>query len=246
MTIFISYSHADKDRVDSLATAMVNRNAQVWLDRWELNVGDSLIERIQDALTEADALLVVLSKASVQSQWCKKELNSGLFRELGEKRVVVLPVLLEDCEIPLFLREKMYADLRRDFSSGIHEIMNAVGKVSNPNQSRFDDGGNYIDWGETKGLYNIRFTILESYLSQRMTVLTEIVVICNEVMSARQKQYENAGLDWVGRMIIAEQLFNYASRKELKVILDSTLPKAVSATDIDPKTGVEYSVSTTC
>ncbi len=51
-------------------------------DRWELNVGDSLIERIQSALTSAGAILVILSANSVASEWCKKELNVGLIREL--------------------------------------------------------------------------------------------------------------------------------------------------------------------
>ena len=63
----------------------------VWLDRWELNVGDSIVERIQNALTESSAMLVILSKHSVESEWCKKELNAGIVRELDEKKVVVLP-----------------------------------------------------------------------------------------------------------------------------------------------------------
>jgi hypothetical protein len=107
MPIFISYSHEDKTFVDRLAMQLVAYKAKVWLDKWELHVGDSLIKRIQDAIAGASALLVVLSKASVKSEWCKKELSAGLVRELEEKRVVVLPVLKEDCEVPLFLRDKL-------------------------------------------------------------------------------------------------------------------------------------------
>ena len=68
---------------------------------------------MQQAIQDSSALLVVLSKASVASEWCRKELNAGLMRELDEKRVVVLPLLVDDCEIPLFLREKMYADFSK-------------------------------------------------------------------------------------------------------------------------------------
>ena len=60
MTIFISYSHVDKAVVNNLAAHMVKRNAQVWVDTWELNVGDSIIQRIQEAITSSDALLVML------------------------------------------------------------------------------------------------------------------------------------------------------------------------------------------
>jgi hypothetical protein len=250
MTIFISYSHADKEKVDHLAAHMVKRNAQVWVDTWELNVGDSLIHRVQEAITESDALLVVLSKASVQSEWCKKELNSGLFRELDEKRIVILPVLLEDCEIPLFLREKLYADIRADFDTGLNSIMNAVARISNPTQSRLEKGDEYtdwsVDWWEKDGLFNLRFTIVNSVSSQRMSLLTEIVVECNDVLTARQKQFQDSGLDWLGRMIVSEALFDFGEQDDFRVILDSSFPQTFKAKIGDQKLGAEYSVIATC
>lgn len=246
MTIFISYSHEDAAKVNILAANMVKKNAQVWVDTWELSVGDSIIQRIQDAITGSDALLVILSEASIKSEWCKKELSAGLIRELDEKRVVVLPVLLEDCEIPLFLRDKMYADLRTDFEAGLGSIMDAVGKVSNPNQSRFFGENSYtdwaVDWGETEGLYNLRFTIVHSVSELKMTFLTEVVVICNEVLTSRQKQYADAGLDWIGRMIISEALFDFGEKNDIKLILDSALPQSTHATIADKKLGAEYHV----
>lgn len=244
MTIFISYSHEDAAKVNLLAANMVKRDAHVWVDTWELNVGDSLIQRIQEAITNSDALLVVLSKASVKSEWCKKELSAGLIRELDEKRVLVLPVLLEDCEIPLFLRDKMYADLRSNFQTGVNSIMNAIAKVSNPNQSRFEDGEGFtdwaVDWGDIDGLYTLRFTLVNSSSELQMTFLTEVDVICNEVTTSRQKQYTDAGLDWVGRMMISEALFDFGEQKDIKIIIDDTLPKISNATIFDKKTGAEF------
>ncbi len=43
---------------------LVARNVNIWLDRWELSLGDSLIEKVQGAVDGASALLVILSKAS--------------------------------------------------------------------------------------------------------------------------------------------------------------------------------------
>jgi TIR domain len=79
--VFISYAHSDKDFVDNLAGQLVMRNAHVWVDRWELNVGDSILNNVQTAIQDASALIVVLSKASVQSEWCKKECS---FRSSGK------------------------------------------------------------------------------------------------------------------------------------------------------------------
>ena len=106
--VFISHSHQDKDFVDKLAGQLVMHIAYVWLDRWETKVGDSLLGKVQAGIKSASALLIILSKASVASEWCKKELHAGLMRELQEKRVVVLPLLLADCDIPVFLKEKKY------------------------------------------------------------------------------------------------------------------------------------------
>jgi len=131
MSIFISYSQKDKKFVDQLAMNLVRARHHVWVDRWELNVGDSLIDRIQSALTDSSAILVILSKASVKSNWCQKELSAGLVRELTEKQVVVMPCLIEDCEIPLFLRDKKYADFRNDPDQAISEVRQALAKISN-------------------------------------------------------------------------------------------------------------------
>jgi hypothetical protein len=140
MPIFISYSHADKAFVNKLASNLVKHDAHVWVDTWELNVGDSILDRVQEAIRDSSALLIVLSKASVASEWCKKELSAGLMRELDEKRVVVLPVLVEDCEIPVFLREKMYADFRKDFKTGLKALVEAVARVTKIDQGRLKAG----------------------------------------------------------------------------------------------------------
>src|SRR5688572_14281047 len=108
MSVFVSYSHEDKEFVDRLATELIKKKARLWIDRWEINVGESLVEKIQSAISEAEALLVILSKASVDSEWFKRELSAGVIRELVEKRVLILPILIDDCKIPLLLQDKKY------------------------------------------------------------------------------------------------------------------------------------------
>jgi hypothetical protein len=181
MPIFISYSHKDSQFVDKLAHQLVQHDVRVWLDRWELHVGDSLISRIQQAITGASALLVILSKSSVSSPWCEKEMNSGLLRELEERRVVVLPVLIEDCQIPLFLREKLYADFRSDFDAGLQIVLESVAKISNMNTGRIDEPAYHsdwaMDWGETHdGNAWFRLTIIQEAVEQAFTVLTTIFI----------------------------------------------------------------------
>jgi hypothetical protein len=165
MPIFISYSHADADFVDSLAKQLVRHKHYIWLDKWELNVGDSLIQRIQGALHLTPGLIVVLSKASVESEWCKKELESGLIRELEEKRVVVFPIVKEDCELPLFLRGKVFADFRKSFDDGFRALNEGIAKISTPSQGRVERPDFHtdwaVDWGARDGIGWMRMVLLD-------------------------------------------------------------------------------------
>jgi len=56
MAVFISYSHSDAKVVDILGARLFKEQMPVCLDRWELNLGDSLIRRVEEAITEAVAL----------------------------------------------------------------------------------------------------------------------------------------------------------------------------------------------
>jgi len=187
MPIFISYSHKDKKFVDKLAMQLVSRNVNVWLDRWELAVGDSIVDRVQDAVDGSSALLVILSKASTGSEWCKKELSAGLLRELEEKRVVVMPVMLEDCDVPVFARGKMFADFRTNFDDGLRSVVEGISKVTNSAMARAKEPEFNTDWSIDWGLRGGDLTMVLTYLqipsNYPYSCLTTVEVMGNKVAS---------------------------------------------------------------
>lgn len=123
---FISYSSHDRGFAQKLAQDLKARNLGVWFDQWEIKVGDSLITKIGKGIRENDFLIVVLSAKSVQSEWVKKELNEAMQKEIREKRVVVLPVLLEACELPPFLSDKRHADFSKNYEAALEELVEAI------------------------------------------------------------------------------------------------------------------------
>lgn len=159
----------------------------VWLDRWELSVGDSLVERVQEAVDGASALLVILSKASIESEWCKKELSAGLLRELEERRVVVMPVLLEECSIPVFARGKMFADFRTDFDEGLSSIEEGIAKVTNSAMSRIKEPEFNtdwsIDWDIRTGDLRMMITYLQLPSNYPYSCLTTVEIEGNKTAS---------------------------------------------------------------
>ncbi|HMI95979.1 MAG TPA: toll/interleukin-1 receptor domain-containing protein [Micropepsaceae bacterium] len=189
MPIFISYSREDSAFVDRLAKNLVMRRHNIWMDRWEMNVGDSLIDKIQGAITESSAILVILSKRSVASEWCRKELNSGLMRELAEKKVLVLPCVIDDCEIPLFLREKKYADFRKSPDEAFGEIDDALLRITNRQQGRSESPDFLTDWaydwksGRRSGLWYFDWVFVDHGPAIQYCVLTRCQLACNPVAS---------------------------------------------------------------
>jgi hypothetical protein len=123
MRIFLSHSSDDRTFVNNLALDLKSRGFDVWYSEWELGVGDSLVNAIQSGIEKASWLVVVLSPSSVDSRWVREELNAGFARQLAEDRVYILPVLHKTCEMPAFLRDRLYADFRHDYSTGLQKLL---------------------------------------------------------------------------------------------------------------------------
>lgn len=123
--LFICHSSKDKPFVRLIGRTLKSFGVKVWLDEWELRVGDSLHTKIEDGIKDSSFMLVVLSKNSLNSQWVKRELNSGLSLELNKKNIYVIPALVDisASEMPLMLTDKVAADFRNDFDIGINAIL---------------------------------------------------------------------------------------------------------------------------
>jgi len=126
--VFICHSHEDKSFARKLAIALAGAGFKVWIDEAEIRVGESLIGKIEAGIMEATHLVAIISSASLASRWCQEELRMALTRQIGGKNIAVLPVVIENCELPGFLQEKKYADFRnpRQFEQSISELSVAL------------------------------------------------------------------------------------------------------------------------
>lgn len=230
MPIFISYSHQDKEFASRLAMQLVRHRAHIWIDQWELKVGDSIIDCIQDAIEGASAILVLLSNASVHSEWCKTELSSGLLRELEEKRVIVLPVLIEDCELPLFVRKKLYADFRTDFDDGLQRVLTAIAHLTSESSGRHEVNGTNVDWSIDWGfadpdeMFYIQLNLVEAMPKAEFTILSQVQILCNETTSKQFKLLMSEGLDWIQKRKIICHLGSTDFNDHLRLLVRDNWP----------------------
>lgn len=126
--VFISHSSSDKTFVDRLVADLASREIPVWYDKFDLRVGDSVTGRINEGLSQSKYFLIVLSKASSLSRWVTEELNAALMQQVAIGGTFLLPVLIENCDIPPLLIHRRYADFRVNYNNGLSELLGVWGK----------------------------------------------------------------------------------------------------------------------
>lgn len=122
--IFLSHSSKDAKVAKQIAEGLRAMSYPVWYSDWAIAPSQSIVDKINEALARSDTLIVLLSENSVKSKWVERELNTALMSELSGEGVTVIPILIEDCEIPETLRAVRYIDMRSDaFQRGFIQLL---------------------------------------------------------------------------------------------------------------------------
>jgi hypothetical protein len=108
---FISYFTGDQNFARRISGDLANRGIQVWRDEGEIDVGDSISDKIQEGLKKCYTFIIVLSPEALGRPWVKEELRAAYNLRLAEE-LRILPVVYKDCELPLFLTDYRFADFR--------------------------------------------------------------------------------------------------------------------------------------
>jgi len=124
--VFLSHSSEDKPFVRQLAADLTAAGVDVWLDEQRIKVGDSIPEKINQGLASSDFFALVVSENSVRSEWVKKELNNALISEVQRRKVHILPLKIDQSEIPSVIRDKKYTDFSKSYRAGLLEIIRTV------------------------------------------------------------------------------------------------------------------------
>jgi hypothetical protein len=134
--LFLSYSSADRAVAHRIASTLESGGIRVWVDSFELNIGDSLIEKLQSVVASTDYLLVLLSPSAVQSKWVRMELSAA--RDLQMKGVTLLPAIVQDCVIPPPFAQLQSIDLRVNFDLGLEKLIQQIKAIPTIDWSALD------------------------------------------------------------------------------------------------------------
>jgi tetratricopeptide (TPR) repeat protein len=99
-TIFISYSHKDKDWKDQFLSQLGVFVKQDLLNVWEdrrIGAGEDWYEKIQESMKSATVAVLLISQHFLTSDFILREEVTSLLRRRDEKGLVIFPVLIRAC-----------------------------------------------------------------------------------------------------------------------------------------------------
>jgi len=125
--VFLSYAREDSAVVEQVADGLAATGIRVWFDRM-IKPGMDWMHEIERELSAADFVAFFISPHSVGRGWAKQEVQIALHRQVsGEGGAVILPVILEDADVPPLLRQFQWIDLRTgNVEIGVHQLVDAI------------------------------------------------------------------------------------------------------------------------
>lgn len=93
---FISYASENLAFAKRLHTDLQDRGVRCWFAPHDLVPGDHFREKIDQAIHTQEKVLLILSEASVQSNWVAYEVRKALNREVIQKRTILFPVRIDE------------------------------------------------------------------------------------------------------------------------------------------------------
>jgi len=135
-TVFISYSKFDKIFAEKLEKDLLAHGHNVFRDFNSIMVGENISRKIEESIIKSDFLIPIISKHAIQSNWVKEEITIRIWQDISTNRENILPVLINDCELPIFLRHKKYADFRNQYNNGFKQLQERLINIRNSNESK--------------------------------------------------------------------------------------------------------------
>lgn len=120
ITIFISYSQLDREKVRLLADALSAKGWEVWWDA-DIRSGQNYRTQIKQALEQAACVIVAWSQHSTISNWVIDE------AEFGNRKNILVPIIIENgIEPPFGFRSIQTVNLTQWFLDPSHKNSQAI------------------------------------------------------------------------------------------------------------------------
>lgn len=104
-SVFISYSHTDAEVADQIVNILENLDVPYFRDIKDIEWGEKITARIKQGLTNANAIIVIISPGSLKSHWVSYEVGFATARGIRLLPFLTHPAL----DPPGFITDFAYA-----------------------------------------------------------------------------------------------------------------------------------------
>jgi hypothetical protein len=105
--VFISYCRDDSGAAEILSKHLAKyyeeKGTKIFLDKPDIEFGDSWRDGIEQSIRKSNTFLILVSNAARSSEVCSTEWSAICERKWTEPNVRVIPILVDEAEIPAFL-----------------------------------------------------------------------------------------------------------------------------------------------
>lgn len=125
--MFLSYAREDEGKVRNLYQKLSDAGFKPWMDKKDILPGERWESSIWRAIKHSDFFLACLSANSANKRgWIQKEIKEALdiWQEMLDSDIYLIPVRLEDCEVPESLCDFQWVNLFE--KDGWTQLMKAI------------------------------------------------------------------------------------------------------------------------
>ena len=140
--VFISHSNQNNGQTLFIVEGLRRAGFDVWVDFENIRGGADWLCEIQAGIDRCDAVVTVISRASLASVWVERECLYAF-----QLKKPVFSALLDDVRLPLHLVNIQYCDFRDDFAQGSRDLAASIGSaLSSPaTEAVYPSGANAIE-----------------------------------------------------------------------------------------------------
>lgn len=125
-SVFLSYAQQDKAMAQLLTLRLQDAGVDVWLDA-NIEPGERWQDAVERKLHTSDYFIVLVSSAALDSRHFHTEvLKQGFIRELSDRSITVIPILLDDVELPDAIRHIQHIDFRTDPRAAVEDLVSRL------------------------------------------------------------------------------------------------------------------------
>lgn len=122
---YISYNHRNQSDALYLWERLTLDGLRVWIDKWGIKPGDDWRRKIEDALLQSRAVIPLVSFEALNGEGVRDEWNHVLKLQQDDPGRRIIPVLLDDAELPENLEGFFAIDFRSKSDEQYKRLLDA-------------------------------------------------------------------------------------------------------------------------